>query len=628
MANLGFFGRSLALSIFVSSGAIAQETAADTTGDTIIVIGGRLPVLADDITSAASLVDEDDIRLRGDFSLADTLRSVPGFAVSRSGGAGGLTDLRVRGSEANHLLVLIDGIEASVPLTGGYDFAQAPGFGVERVEILRGEQSALWGSDAIGGVLNIRTAGSTGQPTGQAQFEAGSFGSRFVGARSSGESGRLSGGMSFSAYQTDGIDVSGTGGEEDGYSRYFASTTGRFALSETESIQWAARFADSESEFDSDSDFNGLLDDTDNRSEARQTGIGVQFSSDRGALRHDLAVNLANDRLDSFSGGAFTGETEAERLQAFYQPTFDWQTGAISHRLTGLVEFERESFDSFSGVGAGSNQSQEIENSALAFDYRLARHGLRISASARHDRNDRFEDATTWRIGGAYLFEEIGGRLRASFGEGVKNPGIYELFGFFPNFFVGNPDLQPERSRSWEIGWDQAFGDTARLSVTWFEAELEDEIFTDFGVFPATARNRATASERSGFEVGGEAALTPQLSLTGSMTFLRSEENGTPELRRPETTGSLALAWTSSSGRWQASVAADHTGEQADTDFGTFTRVTLPAYTLVSSRLAWRVRDTVELYARGTNLADEEAIDVFGYASEGRGLYLGVRLGR
>lgn len=623
MAVYGFFGRSLALCLLVSPAALAQETS-----DTIIVIGGRLPALAEDITSAASLLDESDIRLRGEASLADTLRSLPGVAVSQSGGSGGLTDLRVRGSEANHVLVLIDGIEASVPLTGGYDFAQAPGFGVERVELLRGEQSALWGSDAIGGVLNIRTTGATGQESGLAQFEAGSFGSRFVGARASGTSGRLSGGLAFSAYETEGLDVSGQGGEKDGYSRYFASTTGRIELAEDESIQWAARFTDFESEFDSDSDFNGLLDNTADRSEGRQAAIGAQLTLYRGGLRHDLAANLASDRLAFFSSGAFGSETDAERWQLSYQPTLEWQAGDIAHRLTGLIEYEDERFNSFAGAGAGSNQSQSIANAALAVDYRLTRNRLRLSASARQDDNDRFDDAVTWRLGAAYLFEKIGGRLRASFGEGVKNPGIYELFGFFPNSFTGNPDLRPERSRGWEIGWDQAFGDAAQLSVTWFAAELEDEIFTDFAVFPATARNRNSVSERSGFELNGQAALTPQLALTGSATFLRSDENGAAELRRPETTGSLSLVWRPASGRWQASLSADHTGEQLDTDFGSFTTVTLPAYTLVSSRLAWRIRDNAELYLRGTNLTDEEAIDVYGYASEGRGLFVGVRLGR
>lgn len=616
--------RSCAAIFLLSPPALAQSV----DDDTIIVIGGRIPALAEDVTSATSLVDEDDIALRGGLTLADTLRSVPGMAVSRSGATGGLTDLRVRGSEANHVLVLMDGIEASVPLTGGYDFAHAPGFGVERVEVLRGEQSALWGSEAIGGVINIRTAGSTGEQRAQGRFETGSFGTLFAGVSASGRQGRFSGGVSASHLQTDGIDVSGLGGEKDAYQRFFVSGTGTARLAEGESIQWAARFADFESEFDSDSDFNGLLDNTNQHGTGQQFAAGVQLTLQRFGLRHDLALNSSRDELASFTDAAFTGETAASRWQAFYQPTFNWQTGSIGHQLTGLAEFEREEFQSFAGAGAGSNQTRQTESTSAALDYRLVRGPLRVSASIRQDWNDRFDDAATWRLGGAWHFEGIGGRVRASFGEGVKNPGIYELFGFFPGFFTGNPGLTPERSRGWEIGWDQAFGSDARLSITWFEADLEDEIFTDFSVSPATARNRAAASHRAGLELDGEADITGQLSISGSATFLRSEENGVPELRRPEFTGSLALNWRSVDGRWQAGFAADHTGEQLDTDFGSISTVTLPAYTLLSARLAWQLSPAAQIYLRGTNLSDEERVDVFGYASEGRGLFVGLRLGR
>ncbi|WP_394692891.1 TonB-dependent receptor plug domain-containing protein [Hyphobacterium sp.] len=620
--------RSCAAIFLFSSSAFAQTGIIEPeTSDTIIVIGGRIPALAEDITSATSIVDEDDIALRGGLTLADTLRSVPGIAMSRSGGTGGLTDLRLRGSEANHVLVLIDGIEASVPLTGGYDFAHAPGFGVERVEVLRGEQSALWGSDAIGGVINIRTAGSTGQDGRSAQIETGSFGTVFAGANISGERGRLRGGASISWLQTDGIDVSDLGGEKDAYQRFFASTTGDLNLGEGESIQWTARVADFESEFDSDSDFNGLLDNTNQFSVGQQMALGARLTLQRFGLRHDLAVNVSQDDLANYSNAAFQSESRARRWQAFYQPTMNWQTGGIAHQLTGLVEFERDTFDSFSGAGAGSNQSQETENSAAAFDYRLSSGPARLSASVRQDWNDRFEDAATWRVGGAWQFDTIGGRVRASFGDGVKNPGIYELFGFFPGFFAGNPDLTPERSRGWEIGWDQTFADMARVSLTWFEAELEDEIFTDFSASPSTARNRATRSHRSGIEIDGDARLTDRISISGSATFQQSDENGAPEIRRPEFTGSVAINWQSADERWQAGLAADHTGDQLDTDFGTFTNVTLPAYTLLSARLAWQASPALQVYLRGTNLSEEEGRDVFGYESEGRGLFLGLRLG-
>jgi vitamin B12 transporter len=627
MVFTGAVWRGFACSLSVSSLVIAQQPPHDAPPDTVIVIGGRIPAHVEDLTSATSLLEVDDIELRGGLTLADTLRSIPGMAVSSSGAMGGLTDLRVRGSEADHVLVLIDGIEASVTLTGGFDFAHAPGFGVERVEILRGEQSALWGSDAIGGVINIRTTGSTGEASRMAQVEAGSFGSRFAGVRASERQGRATGGLSASYVQSDGIDVSGTGGENDGYSRLFVSTAGRFVLAEGESIQWAARVADFESEFDSDSDFNGLLNDTAEHSDGRQAALGGRLTLQRFGLQHDIAVNAAQDRLETFNAGLRQSETEARRLQSYYQATADWQAGPARHRLTGLLEFEGVQFESFAGVGAGSNQTRDINNSALAADYRLSRGPARVSASLRQDQNDNFENATTWRLGGAWAFDAIGGRVRASFGDGVKNPGIYELYGFFPGSFIGNPDLAPERSRGWEIGWDQALGEAGQVSLTWFTARLDDEIYTDFSAFPFTARNRVTRSRRSGFEL--DTAYTPidGLNLAASATFLDAEENGSPELRRPEFTGSLSVNWSPADGDWQIGLAADHTGAQLDTDFTSFTTVELSAYTLVYARIEWQMAETVRLYVRGTNLTDEETVDVFGYASEGRGLFVGIRFG-
>jgi len=627
MAINGAIWRAFACSLSVSSAAFAQQPPPDTGLDTVIVIGGRIPARIEDVTAATSLLEADDIELRGGLTLADTLRSIPGMAVSSSGGMGGLTDLRVRGSEADHVLVLIDGIEASVPLTGGFDFAHAPGFGVERVEILRGEQSALWGSDAIGGVINIRTTGSTRAASRLAQVEAGSFGSRFTGLRASGRQGRATGGLSASYVRSDGIDVSGTGGEEDGYSRLFVSTAGRFALAEGESIQWAARAADFESEFDSDSDFNGLLNDTAEHSDGRQAALGGRLTLQRFGLQHDIAINASHDRLQTFDAGLSQSETEAQRFQTYYQATGNWQTGPARHRLTGLLEFEGVQFESFAGVGAGSNQDRDINNTALAADYRLSFGAARVSASLRQDQNDNFENATTWRLGGAWAFDAISGRVRASFGDGVKNPGIYELYGFFPGSFIGNPDLTPERSRGLEVGWDQALGEAGQVSLTWFTARLDDEIYTDFSAFPFTARNRSTQSRRSGIELDAAYSPVNGLNLAGSATFLEAEENGTPELRRPEFTGSLSANWSPVDSDWQIGLAADHTGAQLDTDFTSFTTVELSAYTLVSARFEWQMAETVRLYVRGTNLTDEEKVDVFGYASEGRGLFVGVRFG-
>ena len=607
--------------------AVAQEA----EDETIIVIGARVPVPEREVTAAVTVLEPAEISLRGPI-LADALRAIPGLAVSRSGPAGSLTDVRLRGSEANHVLVLIDGIEASVPLTGGFNFSHAPSDGVSRVEVLRGEQSALWGSDAIGGVINILTNAGTPDPQASLHAEVGSFETWRAGASVSGTRGSLSGGVTASAYSTEGIDASGLGGEDDGFDLRNLSAAGTLGLSPGIRLKGAARLTGYTSEYDSDTDFDGRLNDTAHETGGNRHGARLAIVAEKGATglpwQSELSVSLIAEDNTNFDAGAFTGETEARRWQAWYQGTADWTGFGADHRLTVLAEHETERFAAFSGPGAGDNQVRELSSDALAFDYGATAGSLSLHASARHDWNERFDNATTWRAGAAYAFDAIGGRIRASFGEGVKNPGIYELYGFFPGFFAGNPDLQPERSRGGEIGWDQHSGDTFRLGVTVYAATLENEIYTDFASFPSTARNRVTNSQRRGVEIEGEWQPSAVLTLRGSATFSDSEETGAPEIRRPERLASLSVIWSPDAGPFSAGVSADYVGEQIDTDFGSFTNVTLPAYTLVSGRLGYAVNDRLELYVRGDNLLDEEYRDVVGYAAPGRGLYFGLRLDR
>ncbi|MEO1474348.1 MAG: TonB-dependent receptor, partial [Pseudomonadota bacterium] len=222
------------------------------------------------------------------------------------------------------------------------------------------------------------------------------------------------------------------------------------------------------------------------------------------------------------------------------------------------------------------------------------------------------------------------GRFRASIGTGVKNPTFTELFGFFPGSFVGNPDLVPEESTSWEIGWDGAFG-PLDLSATYFDAQLTDEIFTDFNPdFTATARNRTGESERSGVELGARWQATSALSIAGQATFTESSsEDGSDEVRVPSETASLALDYRPDG--WKGGrmgVAFDYVGEQDDFDFGAFpaARVTLDSYVLASATLEVPMGDRLIFTLRGENLFDQDATDVFGFSSPGAGLFVGIKV--
>ena len=618
------------LALVAPSLAVAQT---GDGGDIVYVTAARIPLSPADATASISRLDAAMIEARGSVYVADLLRAVPGLAVSHSGSAGGLTQIRARGSEANHVLVLIDGIEAASPFTGEADFAHFAFDDLASVEVSRGEQSALWGADAIGGVISMRSAIPDAGRQLSLRAEAGSFGSSRLTLRLAEGFDEGFVAVDAGAIETAGIDVSGLGGERDGYSNQTASLLAGRRWGEAVHLDLGLRWVGYDSQSDADTDYDGRLDETDGHRTGDQVfaraGLRVDQNGQGFQLRHELAVQLTNDLSRSFTGGMREALSEGQRTQTHYQATGLWQTGAISHRLTGLAEYEEDRTRNDAGPGSLANQQHSLSTTALAMDYGLAHGPLDLTASLRQEQNDRFADALTWRAGVAWNFENLGGRLRLGGGEGVKNPGVFELFGYYPAYFIGNPDLKPERSQGWELGWDQSIaGGQGQVSAVWFRSHLRDEIYTDFAVFPATARNAVTRSERSGLEVSAAWEVSPAVSLAASATLLESEQNGAVEIRRPERLGSLTLDWHPVDAAWSGALTVDHTGEQTDTDFGTFQDVTLDAYTLVGGQLRWQVGGGVEIYARGENLLDEEYQDVFGYHTPGRGLYLGLRLRR
>jgi vitamin B12 transporter len=335
-------------------------------------------------------------------------------------------------------------------------------------------------------------------------------------------------------------------------------------------------------------------------------------------LDHQASLSYLDSRTRS---GA--SRSVGQRTKIAWQSSANWQTGTVQHRLTGLIEGQFETYENDGGPGAGQNQSQSNDQWSGAAEYSVHSGPLVLSLSGRHDENDLFANSDAFRGGFAWNVESLHGKLRGSVGQGVKNPGFFELFGFFPAFFVGNPNLQAEQSLGFDLGWDQQFAHGS-ASITLFTSTLENEIFTDFGVFPATARNRTSDSVREGIELSGNWDITEHLLLAGSMSFLRSEENGVTEVRRPEFLASFSAFWTDPSDKWQLAVGVDHNGDMQDVDFGRFSRVRLDAYTLVRAKLSYQINQFFSAYVRGENLGDASYSEVFGYQGQERTVYGGL----
>ena len=575
----------------------------------------------DSLTSATSVITEQEITLRGQQFVSDLLRSLPSIAVNSSGPAGGLTQIRVRGAEANQVLVIIDGVEVANPSSGEFDFAGLRSEDIVRIETLRGEQSALYGSDAIGGVINIITrAGSTN--TGwRASIEGGS--------RATIE-GQVSGviplpfrkatlSINGNAFNTEGFDISGLDGERDGLeSRNLTLGLNRVKLGP---VTFSGNFRTSrlDVEFDEDSDFDGALNNSISETTVRSNSGRIDARFDAAGFQNLITAQISDTDTDTAAG--FSSRSIGQRRN------INWaaKRGFGNSNFTALGEIEEETYQIIPNFTEPDAEPDNLTY-AVAGDYRYNTGPIAFSASARYDINDLFSDAVTWRVGASYKIDAIGGRIRGSIGTGIKNPSLIELFGFFPqSMFTGNSDLEPERSLGFSLGYEQDFGDL-NISVDLFRSELEDEITTIFNPdFTTSVANLDSDSTRQGVEVEARWNLSDSLFLRGSATYLDSEQDDIEEVRRPEFIASATATWQATDAL-SLTANIDHNGSQLDTDFGTFSTVTLDTFTLIGGRASYKVNDFATLTVRGENLANEDYQEVFGFASPGRAVFGGLSL--
>ncbi len=580
-------------------------------------------------TGSATIITREQIEQRQVRDIADVLRDVPGVAVAS---VAGQTQIRLRGAEANHVLVLVDGIEVSDPFGGEFDIGTLQAEPGSSVEVLRGPQSALYGSDAIGGVVAYRSGDFDGFG---ARIEGGSNNTVNGAARYGYVGESVSASLSATVVSTDGEPNARGGTRDIGRDSYTISGRASAEITDGLQLRGAARFIRTEGEFNN-SDFNsanptfGLIIDSPETSfenEAIYALIGARFTTPDGSWSHDLSAQIADITRDTLGPFGPSNSSEGSRLKASYVTAYDF--GGSDHSITFAADWERERFRNTTPGGFAFTGRRQIENTGLVGEYRYDGDRFDVSAAIRHDINDRFADETTFNIGAGYRITDST-RLRANAGSGIKNPGFFELFGFVDGTFIGNEDLSPEKSMSWEMGVDQEFADgDLVISATYFDAQLEDEIFTTFPppTFTATPANRTSDSDQSGVEVAVSAQIGPQFSLNAAYAYLDAQEDGVEEVRRPESIASAALTWTAPGDAASVTLVVRHNGATPDVAFTdpSFVpvRVTLDDYTLVNFNARVELADGLELFARAENLFDERYEQVFSFVSPGRTVVAG-----
>ena len=613
----------------------------DETVEQIIVTGARTPLTIKQLGSATTVITRDQIEARQARYVSDLLRTVPGFSVSHSGVTGSQTQVRVRGSEANHVLVLIDGVRANDPATGDeFRWEHLSAVNVERIEVVRGAQSSLWGSDAVAAVVHVITRDGRKASGFEGFAEGGS--NRTGNAGMSGSVARdrwsFNGGASY--FDTDGSNISREGGERDGSDMLTASLNTRFQASDGVSFQAGVRLTDAMSEFDP-VDFltTGLPADGDNVTDSDNLSAhaGLSIGALDARITHHFKFGYYDSKHVNLVDGSWDSATSSDRNTLTYQA--DIRIGG--NQLVLAAEHETTAFEQRGVILFGDpNQDQEMDVSSLVAEYQwLSGDKLTWIAGARFDDSSDFDDVLTGRLALAWeLSESV--RLRSSVATGQKAPTFIERFGFFPGQFIGNPALKPEKSTSYDIGIDVDLLDGAlQLNGTVFRQDLENEIngfVFDPDTFLSTAENMNGTSDRNGIELAARWLFGNGFDLAASYTYTDATEqdiagNDVRELRRPRHAGSFSLGYRSQRETFQLALAADYGGTRNDMYFPPWPEppavVVLGNYWVVDLTAQYRISDAVTLYARGSNLLDDEYEQVYGYRTEGRVGMVGVRIG-
>ena len=624
----------------IPSQTIPSQTIPSQTMTNITVTASRTPINSDETASALSILSKEDIQQRNANSIADLLREIPGFAVSQQGSRGAVTQVRVRGAEANQILVLIDGVEANDVSQGSeFNFAHLNADQIERIEIVRGPQSALWGSDALAGVINIITV-----PRGDSEnhhrlsldSEIGTFNSQSVGANYLFSERQYQFSLGINDYRTDGTNISRQGTEDDGYENTTIAVNGKYLTDNDLQLGFSYRQTNSSSAFD-DIDYavTGLPIDADFRTDAKQTYsmASAAFSMLDGRLNQSLSLSRSDSDNTNLTGQTRPDISRGNRDKIMSQT--DLFLG--QHTLTFIAEHETEDYvqrgtASFFG---DPNKDLTTSNKALAAEYRRNGEDLELSVSARQENNSEFQNAFSWRTTAAWHTNDTT-TLFASVGDANKNPTFTERFGFF-DAFRGNPALKPEQARSWELGVRQLIpAQGILISASWFHSSLTDEIngFVYDNVSAAfTASNNTTQSERQGLELDLNWRITEHMKLRGSYTYLDAVEDANgpdpqDEIRRPRHHFAVNgnYAWQHSN----LNVAVIHTGSQLDNFFPPVppfqVRVNLKRYTLVNIALNHDVSDQIQLRLRLDNALAADYEEVFGFRAPGRAASAGIHL--
>lgn len=612
--------------------------------DTIVVTATRTAQPREHTGTSISVITAQDLANRQIVAVSDALAETPGLTIVRNGGLGQTTAIGLRGATAGQSLVLIDGVRINDPSAtdGPALIGDVLVNNIERIEVLRGPQSTLYGSDAIGGVINILS--KRGGPTPfalTASGEAGSFDTYRLNAAANGTARNVDYGAAINFLHSNGIsaaDARNGNTETDGYRNFGATGTMRWHLSDTISLDLRSYYTSARADYDGyPPPIYTFQDDGEYSTNMLLTGYaGINADLFGGRLHNRIAVIGLTSKRKSFDDPsllplheAFLAKGKLTRFE--YEGVFDLNR---TNQITFGAETQRSTLKTHSGYDPtpvptrGHTRIDSVYGQWVTtlFD------SLTLSGGIRHDHDQSFGGHTSAKVTGAWQVWH-GTTLRANYGDGFKAPTLYELFSQYSNPVTG---LAPEKARGWEAGIDQNFlHGRIRASLTYFERKTKDQIdfFSCFGVTTPACTLRAaqggyyynvTRTRARGFEFAVRGEIVDGLNLSADYTNMTAIDRttGTDLARRPHIMANANLNW-SPRNTWSLGAGLSYVGKRYDGSGG-FNP--LASHTLVNLFGAYPLSSNIDVYGRVENLFDVQYEPVAGYGAPGRAAYMGIRL--
>jgi vitamin B12 transporter len=615
-------------SLVLLSLCCAAVNAAGASDESVVITATRLPTPELEIASSVTVVTADDIAARQERTFSELLRDIPGLNVVQEGGSGGLTSVFMRGTNSNHVKVLVDGIDVSDPSNAGavFDFGQLLTQDIERVEVLRGPQSGLYGSDAIGGVINVITRAGSGPMKLSASVEGGSFDTFNQGAGISGSQDAFHYSGNVAHLHAGATPVTplalllpGEPRNKDYYDNFTASTKLGLDLTRDFDLGLVARYTNTHLRYTGE-DFSTFPAFPAAQPSASNTNeyygrASAHLQSLDGALNQTLGVAFTRNATATLQPQIPETLNTGERVKV------DWQ-GAIKVSGTHTVLLGLE--DARDKISEPLSASIRIASAYAELQSQLGAHWF-SSLNARYDDNNRFGSKGTYRFAPAYLISATGTKLKASVGSGFKAPTLSELFQSFPPFFFANPNLRPESSLGYDAGIEQGFGaDTVRVGATYFHNRIRDLIASD--ITGTTWANIGRAITRG---VESFVAYRParQLTLRLDYTYTEASDDVLHQqlLRRPKHKGNLIATWHASDALLlNLDVLTVSSWVDGNRDFS-IPRLEAPGYTTLNLAASFDLSGQLALFGRIDNLLDRRYQNPVGFLRPGFGVFAGIR---